>query len=394
MAKRPAGRTAAKTTPVLKKPRVDPAVVQCQEVARGIQAAEETPQVVREMLTSMLETSLKVYKDERHEFQQATVHMVGDLLSAVEAGLLTKVGDTDALVASADDEKTKREAAVNRANEQLAAQIDEVSVKKLVLADDAQAFRSAKEALAEVQATQKGSEKELAAAMAKKDELELAMKDLARPLIEGSCKDKEERADSVSKLMRVLKKHEFSDSMLAPLPNMLVKDPTERGTFDTMLASQVTEEANKRLADFDTAIEQAEAIKASHASVKHAADEKLHAAREAQRASAEAFTATRSEQKAREQVLEAAKVALKELGPQMRQNTKAAERAKESLAKFRGGPLATFEELRDRSAPQPAEAVPVVHELQGEPAEVAKAAEASGLEEVAEAAEAAAVEEA
>jgi len=379
VAKRPAGRMAAKATPpVLKKPRVDPAAVQCQEVARGIQAAEETPQVVREMLVSMLESSLKVFKDERHEFQQATVDMVGDLLSAVEAGLLTTVGDADALVASADEEKTKREAAVKGANEQLAAQIDEVSVKKQVLADDAQAFRSAKEAVAEVQATQKGSEKELAAATAKKDELELAMKDLARPLIEGSCKDKEECTDFVSRLMPVLKKHEFSDSMLAPLPNMLVKDPMERGTFDTMLASQLTEEASKRLVDFDTVIKAAEAIKASHASVRGAADEKLHAAREAQRASAEAFTATRSKQKAREQALEAAKVALKELGPQMRQNTKAAERAKGSLAKFRGGPLATFVEMRDRSVPQPTEeereAAPVVHEPQGEPAEAAEAA--------------------
>merc|ERR1719330_1974653 len=100
---------AKATSPALKKPRVDPAAVQCQEVARGIQAAEETPQVVREMLVSMLESSLKVFKDERHEFQQATVNRVGYLLSGVEAGLLTKVGDTDAVVAGADDEKTKRE---------------------------------------------------------------------------------------------------------------------------------------------------------------------------------------------------------------------------------------------------------------------------------------------
>merc|ERR1719264_536378 len=140
-----------------------------------------------------------------------------------------------------------------------------------------------------------------------------------------------------------------------------------------MLANQVKEEVNKCIAGFETAIKEVETVKASHNADKQAADEKFNAARETQHLAAQAFTAAQSEQKARELGLKAAKDALKELGPQMRQNAKAAERIKESLTKFREGPLGAFVELKDRSVPPPAEekevATPVADEPHDEPEE-------------------------
>merc|ERR1719464_2602669 len=60
------------------------------------------------MLLPMLEGSLKVYKDERHKFQQGTVDMVGDLFVTVEAKYQKKIEDAEAQVAGADEEKGTR----------------------------------------------------------------------------------------------------------------------------------------------------------------------------------------------------------------------------------------------------------------------------------------------
>merc|ERR1712113_795561 len=141
------------------------------------------------MLIAGLAPSLSTYQDQRHEIQARMVEMVAEVLLGVQEGMQKTIGEWEGKSAGLKDEKLAREAAVQEAQDKLAGKCEEVLQKKEALTETAKAFVVSKEELSAAEAAQVTGDKELSAALERKEKLLATMKDLIKPLSDGSVED-------------------------------------------------------------------------------------------------------------------------------------------------------------------------------------------------------------
>jgi len=350
--KRPAANAESAAA---KKPKVaGREATLCDQVRKGLKEAEHLPEVAQQCLADMLETSLLVYKDARHKYQEGVVEMVANTFTGIEAQIQARVDEAEKGVAGAGEEKVTRTAAVAEADGELKAKVEETNQRKRELAEDAWAFKAAKETLWLAKDAQEKGEMELKGTVRTKDVLEAAARDLAKPLTEATVEGDQVPA-LVKQLVPILNKHEFGESMIASLPNVLAKSPSERGQFDTMVVTQMNEELALRVKALEAKLEEAAPAREQRAETVKAAEEKFQAAREKQLVSANTFTEAQAAQEEATIALRAAKEKLRSLNPETRKCQKSLTVAAEALEKFRKGPLAAFQELAERTTPAPVE---------------------------------------
>merc|ERR1719253_662275 len=73
------------------------------------------------MLTSMVPTSLGVFKDQRHRHQSDVVVMLSETLSGIEAGMQTAITDAQAKLDGSGADKEARDTALVAADASLQA---------------------------------------------------------------------------------------------------------------------------------------------------------------------------------------------------------------------------------------------------------------------------------
>merc|ERR1719346_231766 len=116
----------------------------CDSVSKGIEASEELPGAVRQLLKDMLESSLGVCKSERQKYQEGVVEMVADALAKVEAAHQRRIDELEADRESHAEKKAAQEAKAE-ADRQI-EKMTEVDERKHALAEHATSFKLAKEA--------------------------------------------------------------------------------------------------------------------------------------------------------------------------------------------------------------------------------------------------------
>ncbi|CAK0827584.1 unnamed protein product [Prorocentrum cordatum] len=364
-----------------KKQKLDPVSQHCVHVSEGLEqaaAAEVIPEVVSEMLATMLQGSLAVPKDARHAHQEGVVEMVCEALVATEVALKQAVteaqgvvdGGTGRKVACEEDAKTKKEA--------LAALEEDGKAKKVALAAAAASFKQAKGAVGEAQTAQMLAEADLKEARAKKGVLEGALKDMVSPLAEGTLPEGEV-AGTVSRLKAALKKFVLVESLMTALPNALSKPPSTRGAFDVMVVSQLNEEMGKLISSLDATISQGDSTNKERSAALAVAEAALDESKRGQLAAAQAFRDARDAlDKARGELKEAER-RLKELGPESKRSQGALDEAQAILELFQAGALASAQELKARLTPppepEPASEAPLAEAEVGAPMEEAAPAE-------------------
>merc|ERR1711972_74418 len=215
--------------------------------------------------------------------------------------------------------------------------------KKRELAEVTRSFLRSREATSEVKASGKTSEVEAENKLKEKALLADILEDFLKPSEEGKTDD----------LMTRLKDLGISDSMLVALPAVLGKEPSSRGSFDAMVLTSVREELDKRAADIEKAIQNAEPTRVANAEALRKAEAAFDQAREHQMAGADAYWKVNGEYERLEEQLAELNKFSRELKQTSRAHSSALSKVTRLLGTFQSGPKSAFEGLRDAVAPQP-----------------------------------------
>lgn len=346
-----AGASPAQTAS--KAAKVDLFASKCAEVTEALRQSRDLPAPVVEMLCETAPFSLKTVREERHEFQQGIVEAVGKELAAIEGGLEKAAGEAEARLGQLAPEKEAHETAVAELSAKLEERQANTYEHKKALAAEAVEFRTSKESLAEAVGKREARDQDVAASKGKCQELEGALREGVLPLKEGALDQAAVPEAAAALGPRLQRLFSLDESLLSAIPTVFAKEPAARGNFDIMVVDQLEAEAQKALEALEADAEAAEVARSRQADAVKAAEEALQIAKDRQRASAEAFVAVRREEEECEASLQAARQTLRSVAPEKRRREKALSQAQAALQDFRGGPLATFEELSGRSAQAP-----------------------------------------
>jgi len=376
------GKRAAAAAPVSAKaakktaPKVDPIEKKCNEVIATLKEFE--PEAVGTLFGDVLPLSLALCQEERHSYQQGVVDMVAQEFVKHEQALESAITEAEAKVEQLSKDREEKETAVTALEATLQEKSQQAQEKKHALADAALDFRAAKEGLQEAQAKQKAGDRELDQVARKHDGLATAITQILEPLKEGTL-DKEQVPGAAAQLVPTLQKFFHVEESLVPaIPTVLSKEPSARGSFDTMAAANLEEQAKKALQDFAAIIKNGEAAKAERAAAVEVASEALTAARNAQRVSAGVFKAAQGEEDAAQAAVASGKTEIRAMAPEKRLAGQVVYRSKLALQTFQDGPMVAFQDLSARSNQAPEEPAPAAEAT--ETAEVDEPAEAAPAE--------------
>eukprot|EP00444_Apocalathium_aciculiferum_P024827 CAMPEP_0183433336 /NCGR_PEP_ID=MMETSP0370-20130417/61326_1 /TAXON_ID=268820 /ORGANISM="Peridinium aciculiferum, Strain PAER-2" /LENGTH=373 /DNA_ID=CAMNT_0025619647 /DNA_START=100 /DNA_END=1221 /DNA_ORIENTATION=- len=334
--------------PPAKKQKADPALKQCAEAAKGLRESD-LPQDTIRMLSEMLSPALATYKEQRHPFQARIVAMVGDTLAATEVGMKESGEETSKFIADGEEAKVSRLAELVKALEEATAKQEATEQEKRALATSAKAYKAAKEAVEDARESMKAHAQKLKGVSENKDQLRVADSAYVKPLMEGV----EDKVAHIEALCEVLKEFGFDVSILVALPNAFAKAPSERGSFDLMVITNLNEEIGKRIASFEATLREADADAAKAQAAIAEAETAFKVAQEKQLASADLFTECRGAQDTAEAQAEESRAAVKEVDKQLAQLIREQAKGEKRLGAFHAGPLAAFLGLRDQEAPPP-----------------------------------------
>lgn len=322
------------------------------EVAKGL-ATSDLPQSAKHMLEDMLETSLGVFKEQRDTYQSEVVDMVGGVLSSVEARMRRDLEEQEAAISEGTRTREQGLSEATAKNEEIEAKRTDVLQKKRELAEVARAFKTARVAAADAKARCRSAELEAKALQKQRDRLAGVLAELKQPMVEEGAvapQDGPAPQEKVELFIGRLSGLELSDSMMAALPNVLVKAPSDRVPFDDMVLGAVEKELQGRIATADQGIQDAGPTKAADEEALQEAEAALEEVAVRQVEGAAVYTKVRGEEEELEKEAAELQQTCRNMREVARKHNAQSSRARAALDAFLGGPKRAFEELQLREA--------------------------------------------
>lgn len=218
---------------------------------------------------------------------------------------------------------------------------------KSALAEVAQKFQTAKEALQQLKTKQIDEDKELLEASSAKDILERLLKHIPGQHERGAD------IPEISEFLQQVKAHlEIDTTMMSALSLALAKAPETRGTFDQLTVQELQEKGARKITELTEVITNGEPAKAARQAAVAAAEEALQAAKAQQIASAHGYTKASDGAAAADQAYTEAKKALTDSVKTARKAARDFETAQVLFDIFKDGPLEDFRKLRERLTPE------------------------------------------
>jgi len=343
--KRPAATPLARGKQ--QKPATNPIATKLAAVSKALSSAD-LEDSVKEMLVAVVDSSLGIYADERHEFQIKAVEMIGVAMTGIHQVLTKKVADAQAKLDGAGADKVARETAVSEGETNLVAKQAATTEKESLLVEETTAYEEADRALKASEAAQVSGDADLQVAVLDRQSVEEVLASIKGPLKEGAATSSE-----LKHLLAVAKKAGCEDTLLSSVPSALKAAPAERGVFSSMVVGQLEESLSKcvdtlatKIADGDTAkLQRASAVEEAKAALDRAACKKG--------STASALAEAKAAQKEATAALKEAKASLKSFDPEMKQAASDLKDATDILSRFVESPNAAFQELKDRATPAP-----------------------------------------
>jgi len=316
----------------------------CASVKKALEGCEY-PARVKLMLSRTLSDTVGTPAADRHPFNERFVAMIEQVLQAEHARLNQEVTSKDA--AFQEHEQAKHQKLAELADKNVATQEKNAALDEARKAvSDVAALVKAKEAdSVAVRKAQKSGDAEAAAIAAKKEALEATQNGALVALVNGSCAA-EEKAKLVAEVLKAGGDFSFDASLMNTAAQVLEREASERGGFDTTCLEQLKEAFSGAVAKFGeeyaahgpgmaeraAAVEQADAAKAAAEESRTNLKEKFAAAKEAK-------SAADAEQKE-------ATVALNAL-ISSQAIVKMMEGAKKAVKAFEEGAQVAFNELKE-----------------------------------------------
>eukprot|EP00931_Biecheleriopsis_adriatica_P089088 TRINITY_DN63273_c0_g1_i1.p1 TRINITY_DN63273_c0_g1~~TRINITY_DN63273_c0_g1_i1.p1 ORF type:complete len:405 (+),score=138.85 TRINITY_DN63273_c0_g1_i1:55-1215(+) len=324
---------------------------------------KDVPEDFTSRLAPVLEQSLTTFKEERHEFQSTVIDMAAKALTASEAVLLEEIASLEVTVSTGDEQRTQREAAVTAAEQRLPVCQEAHRAAQEAKADKVRAWKASAELLKEIQANQKKEDAEGETLDQQKADFEKLVAELLEPMKEASGRP----AGNAAKLKALVKRlayMELEDSLIQAIKLPLSKKPEQRGRLDAVILEQLDLQLAEQRAALEAKLNDIAPSRDARAASVQAAQDAHDQAKTASDAATEELRAAKEAEAAAKAEMAAAKEGVKNLSTDLLAAAKQLERSREALEAFRSGPLASFNELKERVAPvpQPEEAEEAVAE--------------------------------
>jgi len=370
--KRSTASTAGRPSKAAKK---DTTASSCKLIAEALEIAQkkDVPSDVTTLLATVLKHALPTYKEERHEFQAAVLQMVEKTLTDSESVLLEAVASAEATVNGGEDEKSRREAAVASADQNLQVCQESLKEKQTLKAQKLDDFKATLEPLKQAQAKQQDGDAIDADLEKAKEAFVSARSELLAPMKETGGNKRQ-----LQNLAKQMKAVQIEDSLVEAMELPLLKKPEQRGRFDAVILDQLDLFLSEKDATFESKLKEAAPAKEERAASVKAAQDTHDAAKAVSDAAAEAAKAAKEAEIAAKASASEAHKAAKSLASELADAAQQLDTARQQLEEFRSGPLCAFKELLERSAPQPEpEEPPAPEELPAEKPEAPAAEVAS-----------------
>jgi len=309
----------------------------------------------RSMLVAVLPQSLLVPVEDRHEVQASVIKMMQEVFEGIKNKLEAAAAVTKDRLTASEAEKAGFDSAVAEAQTAANLKAETTATLKAELADAAKAVLAAKAEVRKKEQEHSAAEEEFKLIEAEKNLFASVLAEDFAKLRDGACEG-DDAQRHFENLKTIVLKLNMDDSFLTALPSML-KRPSERGSFDTVVVTQLGEALAKK--DAETAADLASRLPAAaeRAEAINAARQVAEVAKEAQHKGASALSAAQAEQAAAEAALNDATAALKAFMVQHKEIIEADNEAAANFELFVNHTLTCYNKLRDRTAIKEAEVI-------------------------------------
>lgn len=349
--KRPA---AAASGAAAKKSKGGSMSKQFKEVATALKEAEGYPPQVISMLSENLPNCLSETKEERHEFQVKVCSMLEEVLGSVQASCEKKLAEANSKLSEADSIKVSREAAEAAAKTATEAAKESAETAKKDLDAATSNLKSKNSELKAAKNEQEAGDAELLQAEDMKSKIESIVTEVFGPCKEGTL-DASKVKSGIAEVCKLGKEFSFDAALMHSLPSALAKAPGVRGSFDELVVKQVEGELEGRKEKLLALLKEGESGRAERAKKVADAEGAVAEATSSKTAKEDALKGAQAAEKEALAAEKAAEKARKGFGAEMKEVQASLEEATSGLESFTGGPLATFQELLNRSSVVPVE---------------------------------------
>jgi len=316
-----------------------------QRVHRAIYTSG-APHAVKQMLNTLMDDSLGVVKDSRHQFQEEVCQMIESVLLDEDKNLEHMVQEAQEDVEKAAAGKAVQRADIEGAQAAAETQKQKLTAKQAELATEEQNVQAKVQICKAAQQDLDVIKNEVDAATRTQWKLEAALTDVVQSTKDGHAVSKDV-LDSFIALCTAVK---CDPSMLTSLQAAFGKAAGEVGPFDRIVIEQVREFLNAQVAVQKDVVVQSEAkISAAQATLAAANDELQGCIRGKESLESEVKSVELLKKQTAADV-QAVTKKMKELESELESAAARAEEATAQLAKFREGALAACKQLAERSS--------------------------------------------
>jgi hypothetical protein len=379
--KRTAAQTGKVAGPYAKVAKGPSASSMFNGLVDAVQSAEGVPEPCKNMLVAMIPSCFGERADERHEFQNVTVRMVGQLVDRTLVKMRQDIEAAEEAVIAAEATKGSHESTKTDSESKLDA-ASAVALEKRCALQRASKFVSDKESKkAKAQAVQGKGEAELD--ITKKE------KELYEEAFEGhfkSLRDKEHEVTQAKKLYNTLEplvaKLGVEDSMVSAMASACVLAPASRRNFDKIVLAELEKSLVDHLAMLAETLQAGASASAERAAAVDACQQELEVAQEAREAAADELSEAEASLKEATMKLAADEDAKAQFLPVYRQTVSARDSKVTSLRDFEQWNVWCLKQLRgdgDDAANETAiQASKVEPQIEGETAAAAACPDVGG----------------
>lgn len=326
----------------------------CAVIAPTIKSAESLPQPVRSLIADRLMHVFGTYKDERHPFQNTVSNLVGGTLQATQASLQAAINEAQAKKGVQDAEGATLNAASNDALAASDAATQAAANGKASANANHTALKDAKAALHDLEAAVKTAEADTLATGAKKEKLEVLIKEFFVPVKEGTLdKGLSKSAAWAGKSLGKEFAANLEPEFLVCVVSTFSHAASAWGTFDYIIDKELDASLKTITAGLASELTAMEAAKGARGAQVENAKVAVAAAEESLKAAEEASSAAEAGAKEARAAAKAAASAVKKQQQLIRKAGSALDHAQHAMTSFQNGPLAAYTEVEAHVAPPP-----------------------------------------
>jgi len=323
-----------------KKPKLSGEVAGVME---AITAAEHLSPACKQMLLAGCPGSLGEYADKRHAHQELVVSLIGHVLGASQEALEAKLAEEQSMTFALETKKVELASAVQEAEEVLKAKAEQTEILAKELQAVTETMMMARRTLEEAKAVHAVGEQRLTELTKEKAHLENSVQQHLAVVQAGDT-------DAVhgDALVALASQLGLDESLRAALPRACAKAVGERGTFDSLVLTELEQVLQKRVAQLGADMATEESVLSERATAVQAAGLAVEESSAAQGLKASEVTAAQQVQQEQEFARSSAAEAEAAFVPLYDQGVAAKDAVKDELNAFTSYTCECYSLLKDR----------------------------------------------